>query len=278
MQSKTIKKILHKEISNWIESIDNEEVQKLAKENTIVTGGCITSMLLKEDVNDYDIYFKTKEAAKVIAQYYVDKVSDPDVLVLDGKDENKEHFEKELDDDRVFIFIRSSGFFQKELIENEKHQLHFLSSNAITLTDKIQLVIRFWGEAKEIHENYDFIHATNYYDYSNNDLNLNKEALESILTKRLIYSGSLYPLTSIIRTKKFVKRGWDIGAGEYLKMCYQLSQLDLNDIDTLEEQLTGVDVAYFQHLIHALKEASKKETFKLSGSYLIALIDKIFNQ
>jgi hypothetical protein len=36
---------------------EDEQVRKLALENTIVTGGSIASMLLNEKVNDFDIYF-----------------------------------------------------------------------------------------------------------------------------------------------------------------------------------------------------------------------------
>src|SRR3546814_8968134 len=33
----------------------------------------------------------------------------------------------------------------------------FMLTNAITLSDKIQIVLRFYGEADAIHENYDFV-------------------------------------------------------------------------------------------------------------------------
>src|SRR3546814_4892538 len=39
----------------------------------------------------------------------------------------------------------------------------FMSTNAITLSDKIQIVLSFYGEADAIHENYDFVHCTNYW-------------------------------------------------------------------------------------------------------------------
>jgi hypothetical protein len=107
----------------------------------------------------------------------------------------------------------------------------------------------------------------------------NKEALESILTKRLKYQGSLYPLTSIVRVRKFLKRNWNIGAGELLKIMFQISELDLKDPDVLEEQLTGVDVAYFSQLIDALRLHSEKHVdFTLTSQYLNTLIDRMFEE
>lgn len=153
----------------------------------------------------------------------------------------------------------------------------FLSSNAITLSDKVQIVVRFYGEAETIHENYDFVHCTNYYDYGKNELVLRQEALEALMAKELKYQGSKYPLCSIIRTRKFIKRGFHINAGQYLKMCFQLSQLDLTNIDVLEDQLIGVDSAYFMVLIDALR--AKKEadsSFTVENNYVTSIIDRIF--
>jgi hypothetical protein len=99
----------------------------------------------------------------------------------------------------------------------------------------------------------------------------------ALLTKELVYVGSRYPLASIIRTRKFIKRGFSCNAGQYLKMCWQVSELDLNNIQVLEEQLVGVDAAYFAVLINALNEQQKKNVdFKYNYSYIVELIDRIF--
>lgn len=164
-----------------------------------------------------------------------------------------------------------------EALAKPKYRPVFLSSNAITLSDKIQIVVRFYGEAEEIHKNYDFVHCTNYYDYGKDDLVLRQEALESLMSKELKYQGSKYPLCSIIRTRKFIKRGFHINAGQYLKMCFQLSQLDLTNIDTLEDQLIGVDSAYFMALIDALRAKKESDSmFKVEESYVTTIIDRIF--
>ena len=153
----------------------------------------------------------------------------------------------------------------------------FLTSNAITLSDKVQIVIRFQGDAEKIHENYDFVHCTNYYLPGSQELNLNRAAMESLITKELIYQGSKYPVCSIIRTRKFLRKGWTINAGQYLKMCFQVSQLDLTDIKVLEDQLTGVDAAYFQEVIKYCKERMEKDdNFKVTVPYLVSIVDKIF--
>ncbi len=161
-----------------------------------------------------------------------------------------------------------------------KYRPIFMSSNAITLSNRVQLILRFYGNPETIHTNYDFVHCTNYWqswgigaNVSGGDLTLRKEALECLLAKELRYVGSKYPVCSIIRLRKFIGRGWKINAGQMLKMMMQISDLDLHDPKVLEDQLTGVDAAYFIQLMQKLNE---KDPGKINSAYLIEIIDRMF--
>jgi len=149
----------------------------------------------------------------------------------------------------------------------------FMSTNAITLSHKIQLVLRFYGEPDEIHKTYDFVHCTNHWTSWNDKLTLRQEALESILTKELRYVGSKYPVCSAIRLRKFIARQWTINAGQILKMIMQINELDLNDFAVLRDQLTGVDCAYFCEMLGKLHD---KDPQKINSAYLCEIIDRMF--
>ena len=154
-----------------------------------------------------------------------------------------------------------------------KYRPVFMSTNAITLSNRVQIVIRFWGEPDEIHTNYDFVHCTNYWLSHDGSLVLRPAALEALLTRELRYVGSKYPICSLIRIRKFIKRNWSINAGQILKAVMQISELNLKDIDVLEDQLTGVDAAYFAEVIAKLRD---KDPEKLNAAYLIEIIDRMF--
>lgn len=159
--------------------------------------------------------------------------------------------------------------------EGIKYQPIMITNNAITLWGKVQLITRFYGPPEEIHKHYDFVHVLNYWT-PQEGLVLNVDALSSLLCKELIYRGSLYPICSAIRTRKFIQRGWTCHAGQYLKMAFQISELDLNNFGVLEDQLTGVDAAYFDQLISAVKaEKEKNKDFKVDATYIAMLIDKL---
>lgn len=308
MNKRLIARILQKKHDDFVSSIKDERVRNLVNKNSIITGGSIASMLLGTSVKDYDYYFTNQETVIAVANYYIKQFNEahPDIT-------RKPHLY--YDDNRVKIIVQSAGvvseagdnsyqyfenlpdevgqqyvekvvtaadetnakYIEEMEAEQGKYRPVFMSANAITLSDKVQLVIRFYGNAEEIHRNYDFIHCCNYWTSADGKLVLNPAALESLLCKHLQYQGSLYPVCSVIRTRKFLKDGWYINAGQYLKMCFQISELDLSNITVLEEQLTGVDAAYFFQVIEYCKKKQDEDpTFKVTAPYLVSIIDKIF--
>jgi hypothetical protein len=276
MKSKTIKAVLRKKIDEWLATVWDDDTRQLLANNVIVTGGAIASMLLKEKVNDYDVYFRTRDAAVAAARLYVPEGGQAKV---------------EVQEDRVRIVTPSghrgttitSQAAIDETYENEEEAAQavedtaykplFISTNAITLSGKIQLVLRFFGEPDAIHENYDFVHCTNYWTAWNDELVLRQPALEALLSRELRYVGSKYPLASIIRLRKFIKRNWTINAGQILKMVMQLNELDLTDPKVLEDQLTGVDMAYFADII---SKCNDRDPTKVNTAYLVEIIDRMF--
>ena len=294
LKRKTIKAVLRKKTNEFLESITDPEVKKLLKDNLIISGGCIVSMLRGEKVNDFDYYFTNKETCLAAANYYVAKFNERTGRSVSVKDE----------DGRIKIFVKSQGVAGdetqvpedepttefddmgmedltlseiKEEVKTDSYRPIFLSTNAISLSNKVQLITRFYGDAEEIHTNYDFVHCTCYWTSEDNNLVLPASALESIITRELVYIGSKYPLCSIMRAKKFVQRGWQINAGQFVKMALQLNGMDFYDVNILEDQLTGVDSAYFLHVIDIIKEKQENNPdFKLDNNYLFTVINRIF--
>lgn len=315
MQPKTIKSVLSKKIADWVKHIESESLRELVKRDSIITGGAIVSLLNGDKPNDFDVYFKTLDTCKAVAEYYVEKFK----LNPPSKFKNKSgevSIHVLVEDSRVKIVVKSQGiagesgtdsyqYFEQpgidpseptEFVESitadkvdadkkvddttgqpkPKYRPVFLTSNAISLSDSIQIVTRFHGPIETIHENFDFVHCTCSWDAQYNELLLPTDALVSIINKRLKYKASRYPLCSLIRTRKFLKLGWHIDAGQYVKMAWDLNKLNLKDIKVLEDQMVGVDSAYFMEVIELLNQKTDKGTKPVEDSYLIEIIDKVF--
>lgn len=306
MKRKTIEAVINAKFRQFCESITDARTRELVQQNTIITGGCIASMFLGSKPNDYDLYFRDLQTTLAVAHYYVNKFNEAKGYT--GGNEKTDIPKVENNDGRVRVHIQSRGmasetenerdyqYFEgnvdpraaemQEYVDaalraaeaetkGEDYRPIFLTANAITLSADVQCVLRFYGEPDKIHENYDFVHCTNHWDSATGMVTTRPEAMEALLTKELRYVGSKYPLCSVIRTRKFIGRGWTINAGQYLKMCFQISELDLSNPEILEEQLIGVDAAYFAEVVTKLKEyvAQGKQ---IDATYLCAIVDRIF--
>jgi len=336
MKAKTIKAVIRRKVDDWLASIEDEQVRELARKNTIVTGGCIASMLLQEKVNDFDIYFRDFETTEAVVNYYADRfkpknkngiscsikvrvdhptdfmmkeeiteadralpkrirtiISSAGVASEEGTTKDYEYFESSAEGsagEYIADILDDPGEIQDqyEAMEDaaqnttnedvgEKYRPVFVSTNAITLSDRVQIVNRFYGEPEEIHENYDFVHCTNYWtswgNFMTGELVLKPDALEALITKELRYVGSKYPICSLIRLRKFIGRGWTVNAGQILKMVFQIQELNLSKISVLQDQLTGVDAAYFNEMLSKIKDDDPE---KINSAYLIEVVDRMF--
>ena len=285
MQIKTISKVISSKLEEWLESISDSQLKKDLRKNILVSWGCITSMLLNEQVNDYDIYINDMDVLKRLVQYYTKQFIWINILdwrydrqPRNDSDSSMKIALKTLKEDQIKLYFSWNSWLRVNedfewSVDEPKYYPKFFSPNAISLSDDIQIVTRFHWDNVAIHKTFDFIHATNYFTFQE-WLVTNKEALESIITKQLKYQWSMYPLTSIIRMKKFIKRNWNISAWEILKIMFQISELDLTNPDVLEEQLIWVDVAYFWVLIEILRWSEDKE---ITSHYLNTIIDRVFN-
>lgn len=332
---------MSRKIKAWADSVrpESEKVAKLIEENTIVMGGSVCSLLDGESPNDYDVYFRTKEAAHLIAQFYMGKfykiqeekqkkrggipvpmwlkhvenpkgfksyIKSAGVVEADN-DKAYQYFETERQETVMEYFgtgneNEAAGAEMKpagdvdpanpeaaaetasEVADDAKKSKGtfrpvYITQNAITLSDDIQIVTRFYGEPEEILEFYDYEHCKMYYKSWDRNLHISVNALESLHNKRLVYTGSRYPLCSLFRMRKFMSRGWTINAGQIVKMAWQIHELELSNPYVLEEQLIGVDYAYFVEILGLLQAKQKEEKSgdkTVDGTYLMELIDKFF--
>lgn len=299
MQTKTINKVIAAKVEQWLSSIDDITLRNDVRPNVVVTGGCITSMLLNEDPNDFDIYLEDVHVCKRLAEYYLKEMGYPELQAkltdVQGNFENSDDYNRSCQDKYIHTYIPSSGFLSKKRLDgdmetipleekensttSEEGAYHpvFITSNAITLSNKIQIITRFCGVPEKIHKNFDFSHTKMYWTQEEGVVT-NINSLECVLAKRLIYSGSKFPLCSFIRTRKFIQRGWTIDAGQYVKMGIQLNGLDLLEPKTLVQQLIGVDTSYFSWMLDELtKPESLTGDGKIDKNHAINLINYMFD-
>ena len=111
---KTIEATIRGKIKSWLASIEDIELRDQVKSHYIVTGGAITSMLLGDLPNDYDIYLDDADIAARLASYYISRLpavdnamtSTPIVTVPESRD-------------RVEIKVKSAGVAGEDIDQSK---------------------------------------------------------------------------------------------------------------------------------------------------------------
>jgi hypothetical protein len=285
---KTIIEAIENKLSEWYATLPEELVAEL-RLNVIVTGGAIPSMLLGDLPNDYDVYLVDKDVCEKLVNHYLkkyvksEKVSEIETrhnstggvqiyvkssgVLTDRENQNDYRYFESLPPEEAEKFFKNREYAKSS--DKPKYTPQMITSNAISLDGDIQIVTRFCGTPADIHTNFDFLHATSWY--CNGELEF--KHLDLVLARELRYQGSKYPICALFRLKKFLRRGWTITAGEILKIAWDINKLDLTDIAVLQDQLTGVDAAYFNQVLAELRAEEKD----LDRTYLFELVNRVFN-
>lgn len=282
---KTASASASKRIRSVVEAVG--EVYGFSPADAVVAGGAVTSLLSGGRPCDYDIYFRSPDRAKAAAEAAIE------LLQCGCKD--KIESSVSIEGGRVKCFIKSAGVLTEEGREGYRfferlpdarvseymarlkerrgiktgHWPACLTSNAASLHSGVQLVIRFCGEPAQLVESFDFRHCRNYW--TSDGITLDPAGFRCWLSRSLEYQGSAYPLASLVRMRKFLGRGFTVKAGSLLKLAWDISRLDLQDPVVLQDQLVGVDMAYFRQF---LEEVRKLGSARIDQIYLSKIIDE----
>lgn len=149
-----------------------EKVRTFTQENCVLSGGCFSSLLHGEKVNDYDLYLKdlskTKELLDLLKEYI-------------GP-----------------VPLEETPY--AEAFVNGK----IITTNAITLSNRLQYIIRAdFMSAKVM---FDYVHCMVNYDIKEDKLWVSHEQLESIVDKKLMINNA--KSVTLHREDKYRSKGW----------------------------------------------------------------------
>jgi hypothetical protein len=145
MKAKTIKAALRKKIDEWVESIEIRSLREAVTRDAIVTGGSIASMLLREPVNDFDVYFATKETTLAVAEYYCDRFKPTTAKGITCPLSVRQD-----EDGRVRIVIKSAGIASED--GTAKPYEYFEGRPAEEATGYVGEVMHDSGEIQDTYE------------------------------------------------------------------------------------------------------------------------------
>jgi hypothetical protein len=194
-----------KEIEKKLEAVYTEIFSNLGRfKGSFIAGGSITSLVLGEEPNDYDIWFET------VADW-----------------ENACHLAR-----------RAVGDFNEGPVTIICETEHALTFKLLGMTPVLQFVKSRTGAYDEVIEQFDFLHAQAAYLPSDEDglegelLFGNRNCIDFIKEKVLVFEGKLdYPIHTLSRLQKFAKRGWIVPDQTLACLIREIRRADQDLID-----------------------------------------------
>jgi len=157
-------------------------IQEVIEANGVLAGSAISSIYHGEEVNDYDIYFKTSD---IVSSTRFVCESDPGVLSL-IEDWNS------YDDNEDIPLVSGKS----------------VTNNAVTFQNSTQFILM--GTLEQCRPTFDFIHCMPYYDFATDKLYISSRQLYAIKNKYLITNPQRKEKPTFERYNKFISRGWKV--------------------------------------------------------------------
>lgn len=206
------------ELLRWL---DHRLVDELARQGAWVCGGAITSVFSGQRINDYDLYFPSTVSLNAVQDFL----------------KKPEH-----------------GFAQK-----------FVTESAVTFSDgrtRLQLIThpRFIGKStpEEVFGLFDFSVCMAAFDFARWQFSFAEPFFRDLAAKRLVFNvNAPYPIASLWRLKKYLGRGYTLGAVDAIKLAMRIHSIDLSNRRTLKEHLLGVDTLFLKELTDKLGEEAE---------------------
>jgi len=170
-----VKKVLFENINFLLNGLP-ETLRDFLKNNAILSGGAIPSLMHDETPKDYDLYLRHSHDIAFFRRYVN---SDLDKNLIQDADEK-------------YVDVQIEG--------------KLVTANATTFKNSIQVITLANADSRST---FDFVHCMPWYGISDNKLHISQKQYNAILNKHLIKNEhpNAYALSKK-RVEKYTARGW----------------------------------------------------------------------
>lgn len=151
----------------------------------------------------------------------------------------------------IDVFFYNSRDYGKAVDALKQVYKYFETPNCVTINTnsvKVQLCKYNYPTMKQLVESFDFAHVQIAYDIFSQDVTYTEQAKEAFISRTTTFTGSEYPLSSLIRISKYYERGRITGRGligEVLLIFKAILERGFEDYEDFKDQLNAVDLNFF---------------------------------
>lgn len=190
--------------------LGNDVYDMLKKTKCVLAGGAITSLFTNREINDFDLYFTSKESlSQVFAQAFgvsEDEFLQPYDLIV--KFATK----------RSMLCIDKSGQQKLQLIHYKIH-------------DNIE----------SIFQSFDFEHVMGAFDFATEEFVLHENFMKANAQRLIQFNPSTdFPITSMMRVQKYNERGYTISKAQMLRIAFTIANKEYVSWEDVKSEISGL--------------------------------------
>jgi hypothetical protein len=145
--------------------------------------------------------------------------------------------------------------------KTDKFHVNLITENSINLSDKIQLVTKFTGTPEEVTNKFDWQHIKSYYKYPD-ILEIPNETYRLLIEKELIYTRSDYPLSSLMRLKKYIKKGWTVSNTTIIQIALEFHEAMIKS-EKIRQEKKKKEKTFFDEIIDEIGKSIEEKDIKI---------------
>jgi len=215
----------------------------LEKNDVILAGGAITSIFSEQPIRDFDLYFGDKDKITTVCKWF---------------------------DKKMHRITQTARAVSYEYIR--KKEKIYLKFQLITIPDT-------YDGHDNIFRRFDFTICMGAYYFECDKFAFHPEFFKHLAQRKLFFNpNTLYPINSLIRVKKYLARGYTISGSDLLKLGLTISNLKMDTLGDLKEQMEGIDTIFLKELTDALRDRSKERyDFDLAMELIQEYLNKYYD-
>lgn len=230
--------IKNERLTKTIQSSLGNVYDLLKEEKAFLAGGAITSLFCNREINDWDIYFRSKWSAGRVA--------------LDAYEDNE--------------FLSSH-----ELLFNSLTGKSLMCTSTETQASIQLITFQYFKDVASLFNTFDFTVCMGAYDFETETFILHPDFMMHNSQRFLKYNPkTAYPMISALRVQKYVDKGYTISKLEMMRILATISQIKIDSWGDAEEHLGGMyaqtitqlEEANGEFSMDALLEALGKELYR----------------
>jgi hypothetical protein len=124
---------------------------------------------------------------------------------------------------------------------------------------RVQLVKVLTRTPAEVISSFDFTVCQAAFDLDDGFI-FGEDFFRHLAQRRLVFNiNAQYPICSLYRARKFIKRGFSLSGIEAIKLGLCIHSLEINTYADLRKQLMGIDTLFLKDLTDSLKGQDEKQ-------------------